>query len=385
MNSHSFIKALPDRAPDSAQARSGTGTAQSEPRRGEDFDKAVTARDREAAPRPEPGAAPAAEEQATDSADGADVVADPPGDAEDAVAAAVAPVPDPDATVDRLTAMLESWSGVSAAVAEDTGGEEAEMVLAAPRSGPGNIKAAGAAPMAEMDPEATMVGRARSDGDAETPDSVRATRMAADGAVEAGTPARTDAPANRPAVPTAVASGEAAAGMPSDSAGSDALLTATATGARAETARIAFAQHEWRPVQTPPQTVIRQIADAVVTTSDNRIEIALSPEELGRVRLVVTGADRAAHVTVWIERPEVMDLVRRNAGLLLQHLGDAGLDGAALEFRQEEGRSQDRQSPLDQPGGDPEALRDAAWPIARHAVHLAATGLSGDRRLDIRL
>lgn len=89
--------------------------------------------------------------------------------------------------------------------------------------------------------------------------------------------------------------------------------------------------------------VLRQITDAVVTMRDEMIEIRLSPEELGRVRMVLTGHDRVPHLTIWAERPEILEQMRRNADMLLQQLSEEGLSDAVLNFR--EGRR-------DQAGGN---------------------------------
>ncbi|WCR11359.1 flagellar hook-length control protein FliK [Paracoccus stylophorae] len=151
----------------------------------------------------------------------------------------------------------------------------------------------------------------------------------------------------------------------------------------AETARPNPALAEWRPVAA--QAVIRQVADAVVTLGGDRLEIALSPEELGRVRLVVTAADRAPHVTVWIERPEVMDLVRRHAGLLMQHLAEAGLAGAELDFRDE--RSNPEGHP-DRAGRDRQDTHHATTilgPASPGSVAAISVAAAGTLRIDIRL
>ncbi|MFC0202563.1 flagellar hook-length control protein FliK [Paracoccus rhizosphaerae] len=126
-----------------------------------------------------------------------------------------------------------------------------------------------------------------------------------------------------------------------------------------------------------PRPVMQQVAEAIVSTNGDRTEIALSPEELGRVRLIMSGPDRA-HITVWAERPETLDLVRRNADLLTQHLAEAGVDSGSLNFRQDTGRNW--QEAADRRG------RDDDEPFATPAavVRMSPTTLS-DRRLDIRL
>lgn len=90
---------------------------------------------------------------------------------------------------------------------------------------------------------------------------------------------------------------------------------------------------ENRQVQFSPPALVRQISDTVVTMRDEMVEIRLSPEELGRVRMVLTGSDRAPHLTIWVDRPEVLEQMRRQGDHLLQQLRDQGMSGASLDFR----------------------------------------------------
>ena len=92
------------------------------------------------------------------------------------------------------------------------------------------------------------------------------------------------------------------------------------------------------PHPTAPHEVTRQIADAVRNSDETRFEITLTPEELGKVRLVISPGERPS-VAVYAENRETLDLLRRNADLLDRELRDAGLGGAALSFGQ--GTAQD--------------------------------------------
>ncbi|MCV6610332.1 MAG: flagellar hook-length control protein FliK, partial [Amphritea sp.] len=58
--------------------------------------------------------------------------------------------------------------------------------------------------------------------------------------------------------------------------------------------------------------VMRQIAENLQKMSDGRVEIRLSPEELGSVRLQLHQGESGLTVTVQAERPETLDLMRRN-------------------------------------------------------------------------
>lgn len=133
-------------------------------------------------------------------------------------------------------------------------------------------------------------------------------------------------------------------------------------------------------------SVLRQITDAVVTMRDEMVEIMLSPEELGRVRMVLTGHDRAPHLTIWAERPDILDQMRRNSDTLLQQFNDEGLADTTLNFQG--GRRE-----------DPEGKVDPEWPLERgdsdqHGKYVqtdldhAAPVLpmrTGSQRIDIRV
>lgn len=135
------------------------------------------------------------------------------------------------------------------------------------------------------------------------------------------------------------------------------------------------------PRPGPNVPVARQIAEALVTARGEVIEIALAPEELGRLRMVVSGPDQAPHVTVWVERPEVLDQLRRNGAFLQECLGDAGMEGASFEFRGD--TRPDSQDGRAEPAPD---RHDGTAPaFAPQAVSVSWTTLAGPARLDIRI
>ncbi|WP_394225663.1 flagellar hook-length control protein FliK [Paracoccus marcusii] len=133
----------------------------------------------------------------------------------------------------------------------------------------------------------------------------------------------------------------------------------------------------WQAASHDPRPVLQQVTDALVSTRGDRTEIALSPEELGRIRLVMSGPDRG-QITIWAERPETLDLVRRNADLLTQQLADAGVSAGSLDFRRDD-RSDSQ--PAQGRASDDDDIPLSAAPLR---VRMSPTALS-DRRLDIRL
>ncbi len=133
----------------------------------------------------------------------------------------------------------------------------------------------------------------------------------------------------------------------------------------------------WQAASHDPRPVLQQVTDALVSTRGDRTEIALSPEELGRIRLVMSGPDRG-QIIIWAERPETLDLVRRNVDLLTQQLADAGVTAGSLDFRRD-----DRSGGQAAQGG-PAEDDDIPLLATTTRVRMSPTALS-DRRLDIRL
>ena len=139
------------------------------------------------------------------------------------------------------------------------------------------------------------------------------------------------------------------------------------------------AMADTRPARAVP--VARQIAEALVTARGEVIEIALAPEELGRLRMVVSGPEQAPHVTVWVERPEVLEQLRRNGTFLQECLGDAGMEGASFEFRGDtpgHSRKDRAEAASDRRDG-------VAMALPPQLVPASWTPIAAPARLDIRI
>lgn len=89
------------------------------------------------------------------------------------------------------------------------------------------------------------------------------------------------------------------------------------------------------PLSLPVQQVAMQLAGVLVQASDRATELALAPEELGKVRLRLepdaANPDRLT-ITINVERPETLDLFRRHAGELADAIRAAGYSGADIDF-----------------------------------------------------
>lgn len=121
-----------------------------------------------------------------------------------------------------------------------------------------------------------------------------------------------------------------------------------------------------------PAQVTAQITQAIVTASGDAFELSLSPEELGRVRINVHNAETGLQIVITTERPETLDLLRKNIMLLSRSLSDLGYDGSSFRFEQQ---NRDDQPPRQ------------AKPI-RHETDKAAEspqGISGLRASDLQL
>jgi len=129
-----------------------------------------------------------------------------------------------------------------------------------------------------------------------------------------------------------------------------------------------------------PHHVVMQIAAAIgrgASGADRVIDLVLSPEELGKVRLSLSQSDAGLSVSVLAERPETLDLLRRNIDLLAGEFLDIGYQSAEFSFGHEEpGAQQHPRATVSSPGPLSEDEGDTAYLAS--ALHL------GDR-LDIRL
>ena len=75
-----------------------------------------------------------------------------------------------------------------------------------------------------------------------------------------------------------------------------------------------------------------QMADAMIKAQSNKVEIALNPEELGRVRMVLTSAETGVSVSITAERPETLDMMRRHIELLTEEFRKLGYEDIGFEF-----------------------------------------------------
>lgn len=162
--------------------------------------------------------------------------------------------------------------------------------------------------------------------------------------------------------------------LPVDVLLADSPLPATVGGK--ESAPVA--SHPSSP-KIPVASISQQIAEAVVTTREDRIEVVLAPEELGRIRMVMSGSEHNPHVLIWAERPEVLDQLRRNASFLQECFGDAGMADASFEFQGEGSEGWGGRRSL------PDGTQQGLELTESVSVPLTWTPLVVPARLDIRI
>ena len=126
-------------------------------------------------------------------------------------------------------------------------------------------------------------------------------------------------------VPTGFASDVAEQGA-EPAAQLSSLAEAEQTTSRAEPGRMT-------PVAPQPKLVAAQIAQASIG-SEGSVEIRLDPAELGKIRLTLHTTDGGMNVQITAERPETIDLLRRNSALLEAEFERIGLSDIGFDFTQ---------------------------------------------------
>ena len=75
-----------------------------------------------------------------------------------------------------------------------------------------------------------------------------------------------------------------------------------------------------------------QLVEVVRVNPDQPTEIALQPEELGKVRMSLSTGDGVVQIALTAERPETLDLLRRNIDQLAQEFRGMGFRDVGFDF-----------------------------------------------------
>lgn len=157
-----------------------------------------------------------------------------------------------------------------------------------------------------------------------------------------------------------------------------------ATEARSDpsNAAVPASQYAARPTPQIAHDVMRQIGSGLANRESDQIKITLKPEELGTVRLVISGGERPA-ITVYADHRETLDLLRRHSEILARELKDSGFAGAEMSFAGD-GSAAQRQFGQDQtspPLKDSDPMPARPEQPVQKATHQRATG----SQIDIRI
>ncbi|WP_170451429.1 flagellar hook-length control protein FliK [Ruegeria arenilitoris] len=81
------------------------------------------------------------------------------------------------------------------------------------------------------------------------------------------------------------------------------------------------------------RAVAGQMAASIVAKpGSGSVEIALTPEELGKVSIKVTGREDGLHMMIVADRPETMDLMRRHISILSAEFKEMGLGDLSFDL-----------------------------------------------------
>lgn len=135
--------------------------------------------------------------------------------------------------------------------------------------------------------------------------------------------------------------------------------------------------------RTPAQPAVAQVSTALVrhaaAPTQQPIEVILAPEELGRLQVTLRQEGETMHVHLVAERPETLELLRRNCDLLAQDLRQSGFLAASFSFGASSGRADARPSEPEKAIRAPLASDPAAF------VTLPASGNPSESGLYLRL
>ena len=87
--------------------------------------------------------------------------------------------------------------------------------------------------------------------------------------------------------------------------------------------------------------VAQQIAEAIKASTKGSVEIALNPVELGRVRMVLSPSEAGLTLNILAERPDTLDLMRRNIDDLSRSFAELGYEDVSFSFEQNDQTADD--------------------------------------------
>ncbi len=86
------------------------------------------------------------------------------------------------------------------------------------------------------------------------------------------------------------------------------------------------------PAQPMPPTVVPMLVDAARALPDAPVTLTLTPEDLGALRFEMQSRGDTIHVSLTVERPETLDMLRRHVEQLTGEFRQAGFANASFSF-----------------------------------------------------
>jgi flagellar hook-length control protein FliK len=273
----------------------------------------------------------------------------------------------------QATAQMSVEAGVSDTTGKAAPSGEALMAAA------GQTRAG-----ATVEPGRRAQGRESEARDARTSTTGNGTGIGS--GAQAAMVAKTAAVAQVSAVQQAFAAQALGADASAAAAQGDALLMAAESGPEMPGLSQLLTEAVLQPgtVHRPetPRLIAAQLAQALVAKGERNVEVALNPEELGRVKMRVTTSDTGITVVIQTERPETGDLMRRHINELADEFRRMGFDNVSFEFSgggASDGQASSEGDGQSAAGGSPLSQSDemAAAPVADIATQQLRMGNTG--------
>ncbi|WP_108483874.1 flagellar hook-length control protein FliK [Oceaniglobus ichthyenteri] len=86
------------------------------------------------------------------------------------------------------------------------------------------------------------------------------------------------------------------------------------------------------PQTTPATAVLQQLVQVSGQLGHGQVEVTLSPEELGRVRMTLSAAENGLILSISADRDDTLALLRRNLESLAADLHDLGFENLSFQF-----------------------------------------------------
>ncbi len=135
-----------------------------------------------------------------------------------------------------------------------------------------------------------------------------------------------------------------------------------------------------QPGTAAARIVLGQFTAGLQKFDDGVIEIRLNPAELGRVTIQITDGSTGALASVSADRPDVLELLRRNEALINSEFESAGFANMDFEFSDSDLDNQDAEADREQQGS--QSPSQAAMTFVQSEI---APRTIGQTDLDIRL